>query len=92
MTQLYHFDRWRGMNWPTLGGKKLQLAGTPYNAEAGSFAFILKPGLRDGGVYTCNVFLNDNMYSQKTFLSVFKGIVRWEKVSVSVGFALLFSN
>lgn len=75
MTQLYHFDRWRGVNQPTFGAKKLQLAGTPYNAKAGSFSFLLKPGLKDGGAYTCNVFLDDNMYSQTTFLTVFKGIV-----------------
>lgn len=75
MTQLYHFDRWRGVNQPTLGAKKLQLAGTPYNAEAGSFSFLLKPGLKDSGVYSCNVFLNDNMYIQETILTVFKGTV-----------------
>lgn len=81
-TLLYHFDRWRGLNQPILGAKKLQLAGTPFNAEAGSFSFLLQPGLRDGGVYTCNVFLNDNMYSQKTFITVFKGTFAWEKVSM----------
>lgn len=75
MTQLYHFDRWRGVKRPKLAGKRLQLAGPPHNAETGSFSFLLKPALRDGGVYVCDVFLNDEVYSQKTVLTVIKGIV-----------------
>lgn len=63
------------MKRPTLAGKKLQLAGPPYNAETGSFSFLLKPWLKDGGVYVCDVFLDDEVYSQKTVLTVFKGIV-----------------
>ena len=53
--------------------KKLQLAGPPYNAEAGSFSFLLTPGWKDGGLYACDVFLNGNAFSQRTRLSVLKG-------------------
>lgn len=73
MTQLYHFDRWRRVTRPKLGGKSLQLAGSPYNPETGSFSFLLKPELRDGGLYACEVFLNDTVHIQKTLLTVFKG-------------------
>ncbi|XP_075897319.1 g6f-like isoform X4 [Nelusetta ayraudi] len=72
MTQLYHFDRWRGVKRPKLAGKRLQLAGPPHNDETGNFSFLLKPALRDGGVYVCDVFLNDEVYSQKTVLTVIK--------------------
>lgn len=53
--------------------KRLQLADPPYNAEAGSFSFLLTPGLKDGGLYMCNVLLNDNAVSQRTLLSVLQG-------------------
>lgn len=53
--------------------KRVQLAGPPYNAEAGSFSFLLAPGLKEGGVYSCDVLLNDNAFSQRTQLSVLKG-------------------
>lgn len=73
MRLVYQYDRWRGSTWLTEQSKKLQLAGPPYNAEAGSFSFFLTPGLKDGGLYVCDVFLNDNAFSQRTMLSVLKG-------------------
>ncbi|XP_067457191.1 g6f-like [Thunnus thynnus] len=72
MKLVYQFDRWRGSTISTEHSKKLQLAGSPYNAEDGSFSFILTPGLKDGGFYICYVFLNDNAFSQGTWLSVLK--------------------
>ncbi|XP_044064943.1 g6f-like isoform X5 [Siniperca chuatsi] len=69
---LYQYDRWRGSTLLTEQSKKIQLAGPPYNAEAGSFSFVLTPGLRDGGLYICDVFLNDNASSQRTMLTVLK--------------------
>lgn len=81
MTRLYHFDRWRGLKLPSVKGKRLQLAGPPYNAEAGSFSFVLKPGLRDGGLYVCNVYLNDSVFSQETLLTVLKGTDREKELS-----------
>ncbi|XP_040900164.1 g6f-like isoform X1 [Toxotes jaculatrix] len=69
---VHQYDRWRGSTLVTTQSKKLQLAGRPYNAEAGSFSFLLTPGIKDGGLYICEVFLNDNAYSQRTLLSVLK--------------------
>ncbi|XP_076593329.1 g6f-like [Chaetodon auriga] len=72
MKLVYQYDRWRGSTWLTEQSKKLQLAGPPFNAEAGSFSFLLTPGLKDGGLYVCEVYLNDNVFSQRTRLSVLK--------------------
>lgn len=70
MTLLYQFDRWRGVR---KHNQRVQLADLPYNAEAGSFSFLLKPWIKDGGQYKCEVFLNDNIFTQRTILSVMKG-------------------
>ncbi|XP_077382766.1 g6f-like [Festucalex cinctus] len=67
---VYQHDRWRGHTWPGAENHKLQLAGSPYNANAGSFSFVLTPGLKDGGLYVCEVLLNDHVFSQRTLLSV----------------------
>ncbi|XP_035528523.1 g6f-like [Morone saxatilis] len=72
MKLVYHYDRWRGSTLLTEQSKRLQLSGPPYNAEAGSFSFLLTPGLKDGGLYICNVYLNENSFSQSTQLSVLK--------------------
>ncbi|XP_051262044.1 g6f-like isoform X1 [Dicentrarchus labrax] len=72
MKLVYHYDRWRGSTLLTEQSKRLQLAGPPYNAEAGSFSFLLTPGLKDGGLYICDVYLNENAFSQRTLLSVLK--------------------
>ncbi|KAM3615111.1 uncharacterized protein V6R79_023381 [Siganus canaliculatus] len=69
---LYKYDRWRSLHLPTEQNAKLQLAGPPYNAAAGSFAFTLKPGLNDGGYYECKVFFDDSIVRQETLLSVLK--------------------
>uniref|UniRef100_A0A3Q1EMZ0 Uncharacterized LOC110962810 n=1 Tax=Acanthochromis polyacanthus TaxID=80966 RepID=A0A3Q1EMZ0_9TELE len=69
---VYRFDRWRASTSPTKQSKRLQLAGPPYNPDAGSFSFLLTPALKDGGLYTCQVFLNDNTFKQSTQLSVMK--------------------
>lgn len=73
MLQLYHYDRWRGITLVNDQSKRVHLAGPPYNAEAGSFSFLFTPELNNGGQYSCDVFLNDNVYRQSTLLSVFKG-------------------
>nr|XP_020466587.1 uncharacterized protein LOC109966234 isoform X2 [Monopterus albus] len=73
--RVYQYDRWRTHSLPEQS-KKLQLAGPPYNAEAGSFSFLLIPELKDGGVYICEVFLNENAFSQRTTLSVLKVTTR----------------
>ncbi|XP_041843386.1 g6f-like [Melanotaenia boesemani] len=72
MKLVYQYDHWRGSTLQTEQSKRLQLAGEPYNAEAGSFSFLLTPELKDGGLYICEVSLNDNIFSQRTTLSVLK--------------------
>uniref|UniRef100_A0A3B4YRC3 Uncharacterized LOC111672487 n=1 Tax=Seriola lalandi dorsalis TaxID=1841481 RepID=A0A3B4YRC3_SERLL len=72
MKIVYEYDRWRSSTILTDQSKRLTLAGPPYNAEAGNFSFLLIPGIKDGGLYVCEVFLNDNAFSQRTLLSVMK--------------------
>ncbi|XP_061770794.1 g6f-like isoform X2 [Nerophis ophidion] len=69
---VYQYDRWRDTTLTTAQSQELQLAGSPYNAESGIFSFILMPGLENGGLYSCEVFLNDHAFSQSTLLSVLK--------------------
>lgn len=69
-------DCWGGSTYSADPGKRLQLAGPPYDAESGSFTFLLSPELKDGGLYLCEVFLNDVAYSRSTTLSVLKGTDR----------------
>ncbi|XP_061803624.1 g6f-like [Nerophis lumbriciformis] len=69
---VYQYDRWRDTTLTTAQSQELQLAGSPGNAESGIFSFILTPGLEDGGVYICDVLLNDHAFSQRTLLSVLK--------------------
>ncbi|XP_057689357.1 g6f-like isoform X2 [Corythoichthys intestinalis] len=69
---LYTHDSWRGKTWINPESHDLQLAGTPSNPEAGSFSFIHTPGLKDGGVYICDVLSNDSILSQRTLLIVLK--------------------
>lgn len=80
MKLVYCFDRWRGSIF-TEQSKRLQLAGPPYNREAGSFSFLLSPGIKDAGLYICKVFLNDNVFSQSTLLSVLKGTDQGEEAT-----------
>lgn len=79
MKLAYEYDRWRGTPLLTKYSKRFQLAGPPYNAEAGSFAFLLTPRFDDGGLYICDVLLNDNAFQLRTRLSVLKGTDRGQE-------------
>lgn len=70
MRLVFQYDRWRGSSQQ--GEARLRLAGPPYEPKAGGYGFLLSPGLEDGGLYICEVFLNDNVFSQRTMLSVLK--------------------
>ncbi|XP_030249126.1 g6f-like isoform X3 [Sparus aurata] len=85
MKLVYQYDRWRGSTLLTEQSKKLQLAGPPYNAEAGSFSFLLTPGWKDGGLYACDVFLNGNAFSQRTRLSVLKVKASYSSSKLQLG-------
>lgn len=80
---VYSYDRWRGSTQKTSG--RIQLAGPPYSASAGSFSFLLTPVLVDGGVFACIVFLNDNVFYQSTKLSVLKGKEKHEGGGAKLG-------
>lgn len=75
MKVAYEYDRWRDSTLRTEQSKRLRLAGPPFDAKAGIFSFLLTPDLKDGGLYACEVSLNDNIFSQWTTLSVLKGTV-----------------
>ncbi|XP_071765677.2 g6f-like [Centroberyx gerrardi] len=72
MKRLYQYDRWRDLPLLSEQGQKLRLAGPPYSPQTGSFSFVLTPEIKDGGLYICEVFLNDSAFSQRTLLSVLK--------------------
>ncbi|XP_054477595.1 g6f-like isoform X2 [Anoplopoma fimbria] len=82
---LYQNDRWGGSTFYINHSKKLELAGPPYNPEAGSFSFLLTPGLKDGGKYTCEVLLDDNASSLRTILSLLKVETRHSSSKLELG-------
>ncbi|XP_024123580.1 g6f-like [Oryzias melastigma] len=77
MKVAYEYDRWRDSTLRTEQSKRLRLAGPPFDAKAGIFSFLLTPDLKDGGLYACEVSLNDNIFSQWTTLSVLKAKTRY---------------
>uniref|UniRef100_A0A3B4H8I3 Uncharacterized LOC102206945 n=1 Tax=Pundamilia nyererei TaxID=303518 RepID=A0A3B4H8I3_9CICH len=87
--KVFDYDRWRG-TLMTNQNEKLQMARLPYNPEAGSFSFLLTPDLKDGGLYVCEVLLNDNVFSQRTSLSVLK--VKIKKYSSKMELICLYSE
>ncbi|XP_029359920.1 g6f-like isoform X2 [Echeneis naucrates] len=76
MKLIYQYDRWRDKILVGGNTKSLQLAGPPYNAKAGSFSFLITPKVNEGGLYICDVFLNNGTFSQRTTLSVMKVKIR----------------
>ncbi|KAM7383250.1 hypothetical protein PAMP_002920 [Pampus punctatissimus] len=90
MKLVYQYDRWRDST--SVQSKNLKLAGPPYNAEAGSFSFLLTPELKDGGLYVCDVYLNDNTFSQRTLLSVLKATVVTNQDSSKLTLKCLYSE
>ncbi|XP_071239965.1 basement membrane-specific heparan sulfate proteoglycan core protein-like isoform X2 [Salvelinus alpinus] len=69
-TLVYGYDRWRDRTEQSKTHAQLSLDGPLSTTKEGFFSFLLSPGLNDGGLYTCEVFLNDNMFSQRTLLSI----------------------
>ncbi|XP_075965740.1 g6f-like [Anarhichas minor] len=92
MMLVYRNDRWGGSTFFTNHSKRLQLAGPPYNAEAGSFSFLLTPEFEDGGLYICEVFLNDNVVSRRTILSVLKATVKTRRSSSKLELGCRYSE
>ncbi|XP_071004368.1 uncharacterized protein [Oncorhynchus clarkii lewisi] len=69
-TLVYGYDRWRDRTEQSKTHAQLSLDGPLSTPKEGFFSFLLSPGLNDGGLYTCEVFLNDNAFSQRTLLSI----------------------
>ncbi|XP_064864946.1 uncharacterized protein LOC115114502 isoform X3 [Oncorhynchus nerka] len=69
-TLVYGYDRWRDRTEQSKTHAQLSLDGPLSTPKEGFFSFLLSPGLNDGGLYMCEVFLNDNAFSQRTLLSI----------------------
>ncbi|XP_062421631.1 g6f-like [Pungitius pungitius] len=87
---VYKNDSWGGSTSFAKPDKRLQLAGPPYDAESGSFAFLLIPELKDSGRYSCEVFLDDVVSSRITMLSVLK--VKTRQSSSKLELVCLYSE
>uniref|UniRef100_A0A8C5NBR6 Ig-like domain-containing protein n=2 Tax=Gouania willdenowi TaxID=441366 RepID=A0A8C5NBR6_GOUWI len=73
MRLVYQYDRWRNSTLLTNESKRFQVAGPLYNAMNESFSILLlRLRLKDGGLYVCKVFLNDNVFSRSTVLSIMR--------------------
>ncbi|XP_034466991.1 g6f-like isoform X2 [Hippoglossus hippoglossus] len=84
------YDRWRGTTHREQPSRRVQLAGPPFNAEAGIFAFRLTPELSDGGLYICEVHLDDKITLQSTTVSVMK--VQTKRSSSKLDLICLYSE
>ncbi|KAJ8289859.1 hypothetical protein GJAV_G00006140 [Gymnothorax javanicus] len=70
MELVFSYDRWRRAR---IIHTKSRLRLTDQSlADSGKFSFLLEPELKDGGVYRCEVFQNDNVFVKGTSLSVLK--------------------
>uniref|UniRef100_A0A8C7CIX9 G6f-like n=1 Tax=Oncorhynchus kisutch TaxID=8019 RepID=A0A8C7CIX9_ONCKI len=69
-TLVYGYDRWRDRTEQSKTHAQLSLDGPLSTPKEGFFSFLLSPGLNDGGLYMCEVFFNDNAFSQRTLLSI----------------------
>ncbi|XP_077454323.1 g6f-like [Stigmatopora argus] len=69
---LYSRDDWRVKTWIDSESHDFKLTSTPSTLYGTSYTFALKPGLKDGGVYICQVLSNDSLFNQRTLLTVLK--------------------
>ncbi|XP_048007933.1 g6f-like isoform X4 [Megalobrama amblycephala] len=69
MELIFQFDRWRRSSISQTK-PQLHLIDPTSLAAAGNFSFLLRPALKDGGLYLCEVFLDDKAFSQASRLSV----------------------
>lgn len=72
MELIFQYDRWR-RSYTNQTKLHLHLTGSTTLAVAGNFSFSLSPALKDGGIYLCEVFLDDMAFSQANKLSVLHG-------------------
>lgn len=74
MELIFQFDRWRRSSTNTTK-HHLHLIDPASLAAGGNFSLLLSPALKDGGLYLCEVFLDDRAFSQGNRLSVLHGNV-----------------
>lgn len=72
MELIFQFDRWR-RSYTNQTKPHVHLIDHASPAAAGNFSFLLSPALKDGGLYLCEVFLDDKAFSQANRLSVLHG-------------------
>ncbi|XP_057196842.1 g6f-like isoform X2 [Triplophysa rosa] len=75
MELIFQFNRWR-RSLTNRSMPHLHLIEPTTLAAAGNFSFLLKPALKDGGRYLCEVFLDDKAFSQDNRLSVLHGYTK----------------
>ncbi|KAK7147537.1 hypothetical protein R3I94_010152 [Phoxinus phoxinus] len=75
MELIFQFDRWRRSSTNTTK-HHLHLIDPASLAAVGNFSFLLSPALQHGGVYLCEVFLDDKVFSQGNTLSVLHGYIK----------------
>uniref|UniRef100_A0A673L6F9 Uncharacterized LOC107717418 n=1 Tax=Sinocyclocheilus rhinocerous TaxID=307959 RepID=A0A673L6F9_9TELE len=75
MELIFQFDRWR-RSYTNQTKPHLHLIDPASLAAAGNFSFLLSPSLKDGGLYLCKVFLDDNAFNQANRLSVLHGYTK----------------
>ncbi|XP_065102192.2 g6f-like isoform X2 [Paramisgurnus dabryanus] len=80
---IFKFDRWR-RSYTNESMPHLHLIDPTSLAAAGNFTFLLSPALNDGGLYTCEVFLDDKVYSQGSKLSVLHGCTKSSSSSLEL--------
>ncbi|XP_043117718.1 g6f-like isoform X2 [Puntigrus tetrazona] len=83
MELIFQFDRWR-RSYTNQTKPHLRLKDPASLAAAGNFSFLLSPALKDGGLYLCEVFLDDKAFSQANRLSVLHGYTKSSRTALDL--------
>ncbi|XP_051574160.1 uncharacterized protein LOC127452603 isoform X2 [Myxocyprinus asiaticus] len=82
MELIFQFDRWR-LSFTNQTKSNLYLINST-SLAAGNFSFLLRPAMNDGGLYLCEVFLDDKAFSQSNRLSVLNGNAKSSRTSLDL--------
>ncbi|XP_077066180.1 g6f-like isoform X5 [Siphateles boraxobius] len=83
MELIFQFDRWRRTS-TNKTKHHLHLIDPASLAAVGNFSFTLSPALKDGGLYLCEVFLDDKAFSQGNKLSVLHGYIKPSRTALDL--------
>ncbi|KAI2655326.1 hypothetical protein H4Q32_017703 [Labeo rohita] len=83
MELIFQFDRWR-RSYTNQTKPHVHLIDHASPAAAGNFSFLLSPALKDGGLYLCEVFLDDKAFSQANRLSVLHGYTKSSRTALDL--------